>query len=197
VDRLDLIGDVQSTLVIAQHTMAWYQQQGQNFGHVNRDILTMLDASINFALYDNWTSDNNGTQTNAPDGKVEMIFMVYRYLPTTLKAGYGNWTGIAGLGVGGVSTIYTNDYKNGQQVYIEMGTTYQGGSGVTIAEGGRDWWDESTNNANLMASVAHEFGHYVVGNVHYLETRGGPGLMGNGSGPAMNPFERERLGYMS
>jgi len=33
------------------------------------------------------------------------------------------------------------------------------------SEGGRDWWDESTNNANLMASVAHEFGHYVVGEI--------------------------------
>jgi hypothetical protein len=194
--QLNLIGDVYPALVIPPDSMARYQRLGQNFGHVNRDILTILDSTINFALYDNWTSNNSGAQAYTPDGKVEMIVAIYRYLPLDMKAGRGDWTGIAGVG-NYQSTFLTNDSNAiHQQVYIEMGYI-ESGSGVTISQGWRDWWDDSRNAAELMASVAHEFGHYLFGGVHYLSARGGPGLMGNGGGPAMNPFERERMGYLT
>ncbi len=86
---LNLIGDVYPQLVTAPHSMSYYEQNGKNFGDINKDVLASIDNNVNFANYDN----SSGNIANSPDGIVDMIYVVYRYIDPTLKESifYGDW----------------------------------------------------------------------------------------------------------
>ncbi len=181
---MNLIGDVYPNLVRPPNTMSNYISAQKDFGDVNRDVLASIDASVNFASYDN-CSGNIG---NSPNGVVDMVFIIYRYIPLALKAGYGNWNGISGLGVGYQTSYSTNDYNSkGQQVIIRFGV---GQSGVTV--------DTKSRTFNLFVA-AHEFAHYLFGFVHFGPT-GGCNLMNDDPCyqiGGMDAYERFQLGYIT
>lgn len=182
---LNLIGDVYPQLVTAPHSMGYYEQNVEDFGDINKDVLASIDNNVNFANYDNCS----GNIANSPDGVVDMVYVIYRYTDPTLKLSsfYGNWDGIAQLGTG-QSAYYTNDYNsNGQQVRVGFGIEE---SGITI-----DTKDRSIN----VILLAHEYGHFLFGSVHFGPLAGtnlmhdGPSYLPGG----MDAYERSQLGYIT
>ncbi len=193
---LNLIGAMYPQLVMAPHPMSYYKSLNENFGDVNRDVLASIDYNVNFGNYDNC----HGNAPGSPDGVVDMIFIIYRYIDPTanssghdLKGGYGNWNGIATLGTG-QSSYLTDDYNSkGQQVSIQFGDEE---SGVT--------YDTRDNllgplTGAILFKMAHEFGHYLFGSVHFGST-GGCNLMNENpcyQTGGMDAYERSQLGWIT
>jgi M6 family metalloprotease-like protein len=187
--RYHVIGDVYPELITTPLTAVEYAQQGKLYGDVNRDVLTKAAANGNFRAYDRWsTTTMNGRlyTYEVSDGVVEMVFVLYRNIPsgtfgaTTLRRALGyDWSAIAMLG-------FTSPVASADGVVIKGSFP---GSGVTVINAMHMPYPK------LVSILAHEYGHYLF-EVHHFETRGGLGLMG-GSGPAMNAYERARLGWIT
>jgi Secretion system C-terminal sorting domain len=145
---------------------------------------------VNFSDYDNWSSSANYTHSNAPDGTVDMIVMVWRC--SVLPFPFGTWSGIADLGG---SSSYT----------VEGGTktikTYFGlnaGSGVTL-----HYWGERTQERNFK-DVVHEIGHWLLGGSHpYTNSPADDehkvwGMLTRGDdGICANTYEWERVAWVN
>jgi len=202
---LHLIGDIYPQVVTTQHSRDWYinyfdnlwgvgNKLNERFGYINREVLEAIDGTVDFSLYDNWTR-SGGNHINEPDGKVDMIFIVYRNhardYPVsqwrTIERGLGVYFwGIAVLGGHDTPDFLTND-----NVIIDM--SYFPGSGLMYKNGfaNDSYWG---GDYGYMIGVAtHEFGHYLFGSGH--PTNENLGLMG-GTNKALNSVERERLGWL-
>jgi hypothetical protein len=200
--RLHLIGDVYPNLVITPHSRDWYidffnsQNYGLNerFGFINREVLVSIDNSVDYGLYDNWTK-SGGVFVNEPDGKVEMVILVYRNhsrdYPVAqwgeIEKGLGVYFwGIALLGYSSSTPDIITD-----GVRIEMNSFP--GSGLMYKNG---FFDDAFWNGNYgfkLGLAAHEFGHYLWGSGH--PTSQNIGIMG-GTNLATNSIERERMGWL-
>ncbi len=178
--KLFLTGDVYPELVRPVRSMHSYK----NISEVNTEILTRLDDKIDFSKYDNWSKDENGKFVMKPDGKVDMIFLIYRNFPNKLFFNQG-WTGIAHLYLSR-RYLQTND-----GVIIKSGSLDKG-SGIII-RGGKNgfYW--------LKYIAAHEFGHFLLGAGH-IEGTTNLALMTGGpvwnASRGMHSWERARLGWM-
>lgn len=178
--KLNLIGDVYPKPVRPLYDTEHYK----NISEVNTEILERLDEKIDYSKYDNWSRDKNRRFIKKPDGKVDMIFLLYRNFPDRLFFNHG-WTGIAHLYLS-KREIVTDD-----GVIIKRGSL-DNGSGL-IARGGKNgfYW--------LKYVAAHEFGHFLFGAGHIEGTTnlalmvGGP--VWNAS-RGMHSWERVRLGWM-
>lgn len=150
-----------------------------------KDVLeNKVDSLVNFSEFDNWTYDSSYTQTNSPDGMVDMIVMIWRGLVFST-----GWQGEASLG-------------HGQDLLVEDSSVVIGrmygfdGSGLTV----QDWGARSSKN-NFHTAV-HEFGHWLLGENHpysggifYDEDEHAFwGILRHSSdGICANTYERERL----
>ncbi len=178
--KLNLIGDVYPELVRPEFDSDHYK----DISEVNTEILARLDNEINYSKYDNWSRDKNGKFVNRPDGKVDMIFLLYRNFPNRLFFNRG-WTGIAHLYLS-QKEIITDD-----GVVIKRGSLDRG-SGI-IVRGGKHgfYW--------LKYVAAHEFGHFLFGAGH-IEGATNLALMVGGpvwnASRGMHSWERARLGWM-
>lgn len=187
--RYHILGDVYPKLVTTTLTSEQYAQHGMDFGTINREILSSIDNDVDFSKYDRWGIMRfNGTvyMNESGDGTAEMVIIIFRNIPsksfgsTTVRAALGyQWSAIALLG-------YNGPFISNEGITIKSGFP---GSGITMTNG------LQYPHAKVVAILAHEYGHYLF-EVHHFETRGGLGLMG-GSGPAMNAYERARLGYIT
>jgi M6 family metalloprotease-like protein len=187
--RYHVLGDVYPNLVTTMLTSDEYAQSGMDFGSINREILSRIDGDVDFARYDRWgIMRYNGSvfMREGGDGTAEMIMVIFRSIPsktfgtTTVRTALGyQWSAIALLG-------YSGQYVSNEGITVKGGFP---GSGITVTNG------LMYAHAKVVAILAHEYGHYLF-EVHHFQTRGGLGLMG-GSGPAMNAYERARLGYIT
>ena len=139
-------------------------------------------------IYDNWENNGAYNNINNPDGKVDMIFMIYRFIDEQIAPNsFGLQSNIAVLGPSGTDNLQTND---GVDIILD----YFPGSGVTIQGG---YLGEYLQYS--IGISAHEYGHYLFGSGHRGSLGGngimygGPGWMGN---LGMHSYERERLGYI-
>lgn len=180
-NNFNVIGDV--VFYQPQHNQSYYFiSSGRHIGYLTEEILTAINPSINYANY-----DNNG------DGKVDMIQICFRFADTyelDYKAIYPNdprrphYQGIAGL-TGSRQTFasgssLTLDGKTISASYFGSGT-FQ--NGIMDLHSG-------------LPVMAHEFGHYLFGGVHYAGV-GFHGLMdGSGTG-VMSSFERIKVGWVT
>ncbi|MGH2567127.1 MAG: hypothetical protein ACRDGA_02225, partial [Bacteroidota bacterium] len=184
-----VLGDVYPKLVTTTLNSDEYALYKMTFSDINKEILSKIDPDVDFSTYDWWsiTKYNNRVyMTEGRDGAAEMVMIVFRSVPnkpfgsTTVRTALGyQWSAIAMLGFNG-------HFISNEGVSIKTGFP---GSGITMTNG------LFYSHPKVVAILAHEYGHYLF-EVHYFETRGGLGSMG-GAGPAMNSYERARLGYIT
>ncbi|MCX6121217.1 MAG: T9SS type A sorting domain-containing protein [Ignavibacteriales bacterium] len=190
-NNFKLIGKTVSAT--APHSRQWYLSQSpiKKRWDIQKEILQQLDASWDFAEFDNWNSDKN----NIPDGKVDMIIFVWRNIAKELpnesdikiSLNFDNDYGSLGFTSnfdynyfevdGGSRKIYANDY----------------GSGVTI----RDL--AFYGYQSRFRIVVHEVAHYLLGHNDYHCGFGFWGMLSSFGIKSMvaNSFERSRLGWIT
>jgi len=154
----------------------------------NKDILQVIDDSIDYRDFDNWTYISDYYHSNEPDGIVDMVIIIWRGLVLT-----DNWSGEASLGYGLEFLVENN------QMTIKMGFggnsadgTY--GSGVTV-----QYWGERNGERNFKNTI-HEVAHWLIHGEHpYNEIKHTFwGMLTLGSeGICANTYERERLAWIN
>jgi M6 family metalloprotease-like protein len=173
-------GDVYPKVIVPQYGQSHYK----SIGEVNTEILTKLDAEIDFSKYDNWSKGKDGKYINTPDGKVDMIFILYRNFENKLFFNKG-WTGIAHL-------YLSEDIETDDGVKISTGRLDKG-SGIQ-SRGGYNGYDYTKY------VLAHEFGHFLFGAFH-IENTTNLALMTGGpvwnASRGMHSWERYKLGWMN
>lgn len=174
-----LYGDVYPKVIVPQYSQSHYK----SIGEVNSEILTNLDEEIDFSKYDNWSNGDGRKFVNKPDGKVDMIFILYRNFEDHLFFN-NSWTGIAHLYLN--EEFITND-----GVKIATGRLDKG-SGIQSRGG--------NNGYNYTKYVlAHEFGHFLFGAFH-IENVTNLALMTGGpvwnASRGMHSWERNKLGWL-
>jgi M6 family metalloprotease-like protein len=184
--KFHMIGDVYPKLYITPEYESYYSvENGKGIGYLNRQILEDIDAHVNFADYDNMDPEDIDADgiIEEPDGKVDMVFMIYRLWRKNLMARY--YQGVAGLD----NNVTPLDGEGPNFFPISLdGVAIAGdfpGSGVVV-----------NNEYNLPHSVLlHEIAHYLFGAVHFPGI-GRFGLMdGIHGGATMSGFERIKLGW--
>ena len=174
-------GDVYNSLITTDENEDVYA----SIGEVNFEILTRVaaDPSVDFSQYDNLDGSSYGH-----DGRVDLIYIIYRNSTSTLFVPAGNsYTGIAHLELS--NTINTDGVS-----IVSGGTGLSSiGSGVQQREGlnGRDF---------CVYIAAHEMGHYLFGGGHII---GASNLALMTGGPAWNDsrgmcsWERQHLNWIN
>jgi hypothetical protein len=64
--------------IITPHSRQWYQNNNWWRWVINKEVLETLDASMDFAEFDRWKRYGEYDTRRESDGKVDMIFMIYR-----------------------------------------------------------------------------------------------------------------------
>jgi M6 family metalloprotease-like protein len=176
--NLMLYGDIYPKVIIPEHNQKHYK----SISDVNHEILTRLDDEIDYSKYDNWSKGKDGKYLNEPDGKVDVIFIVYRNFENRLFFNNG-WTGVAHLYL--PKDVVTND-----NVTIAGGRLDKG-SGIQ-SRGGKAGF------TYMKYVLAHEFGHLLFGAGH-IENTTNLALMTGGpvwnASRGMHSWERARLGW--
>ena len=190
--EFDVIGEAIS--VEAPKTAASY---GNNLGVASKDVIKYISDNnlVNFSQYDNWTQNGVADHTNAPDGLVDMIMMVWKgsnFVPGS------NWGGCAAMyqtsGCGGSSlldpgTLVVNGGKS-----VEFGFGIDAGSGTTSFA----YYDVRVA-FNIMK---HEIAHWLLGGGHPYPSNGVASnrvasllAASHSRSMSVNASERERLGW--
>lgn len=165
----------------------YYFQTGNARYEANKDVLmNRVDPLVNFADFDHWTHNSDYSHTNAPDGTVDMIVMLWRGFP------FADWGGEASLGYGGSFTV-ENGTKTIHTGYLGSSSA---GSGVTVH------YSATAYRKYNFHSAVHEVAHWLLGGSHPYAGSYRYGFWGmlTGSFPAAlcaNTYERERLGWVS
>jgi len=196
-----LIGDVYPQLVYTPHTQSYYETNDYHFGEITKEVFEMLDPYIDYSEYDNWQFTSIYTHSPDSDGKVDMIFIRYRWIDESINTSSlpdypcNDKFGMYALGISKLSNYAITDYVTDDGVTIDM-TGYPQ-SGITNQFGARCNYSDITWSVGL---DAHEFGHYILGRWHG-GPYGGNGLMKHPPGwigdVGMHSYERERLGWMN
>lgn len=179
--NLHVIGDYYPQLVITDKNSYEYG----DYGDVNQEVLEQIDASLNFAQYDNL--DWNGDYDIVPgtDGDVDMIIMMYRGIPPSGGNEPFFFWGIAELGLN--NDFQTNDSKKILKGYRGSGVTcvYLPGFGAV------------TPFADAVGLAVHEVGHYFFGGGHLIYNFATLGAMSRqNGGSSFCSLERRWLGWI-
>jgi M6 family metalloprotease-like protein len=173
-----LYGDIYPKVIIPKYNQKHYK----SISDVNYEILTRLDDEIDYSKYDNWSKGKDGKYLDVPDGKVDVIFIVYRNFENRLFFNNG-WTGSAHF-------YLTDDIVTNDGVKITSGRLDKG-SGVQ-SRGGK------VGFTYMKYVLAHEFGHLLFGAGH-IENTTNLALMTGGpvwnASRGMHSWERSRLGW--
>lgn len=175
-----LYGDVYPKVVIPLQEQSKYK----SIKEVNDEVIKRIDSEVDFSQYDNWSKNKNGKYVNEPDGKVDVLFLVYRDFKDRLFFNNG-WTGIAHL-------YLTNNYTTNDGVEIATGRLDKG-SGIQIRAG--------KHGFNYIKYIlAHEFGHLLFGAGH-IENVTNLALMTGGpvwnASRGMHSWERNKLKWLN
>lgn len=185
LNQFQLVGDV----LWVETTHSKDEYSNGSYGRANTDALReCVDPLVDFSQYDRWTRQGDYEHAPVPDGQVDMIVMVWR---TTLF----EYLGEASLGY---KPVILADGRR-----IEMGfpesVAFPRGSGVTCE------YPYSDTPYQVMQTMAHEIGHWLLGGLHpYNSTslhgkHAYWGILCNGlrTASCMNSYEREGLGWIS
>lgn len=169
-----------------------YYGNPPNRWRATKDVLQQkVDPLINFTNYDNWTCNGSYSQTNQPDGTIDMIIVIWRGQPFNSE-----WGGEASLGYNNPNPPFENYYyvENGTKT-IKTGFGCGSGSGVTV----QDVVDRYPKY-NFHSSV-HEMAHWLLGSSHPYSgsiTHRAWGMLRNGfDGICANAYERERVAWIN
>lgn len=189
-NTLDLELDVHPAAQLTAMQEIEYIWQGRKYGDATRDMLQLLDDSIDYSIYDNWNSEGRPYSVlPSGEGKVDLVIVVYRRIEDTR---FLNINGVSDLGFAGY--LFTDSMRT--YIYGGSGASNDAGaSGVTVTQGPGlgivtqyDW---------AMSVTIHELLHKFYGDGHPAGIYGGLGVLSNsGGGAALNSFERHALGYL-
>jgi M6 family metalloprotease-like protein len=180
--RFLLIGDAYTELVITKRNHDDYIKHNEDYGVVNREVLSEIDKKVDFARFDNWSFQGEYTVAPGKDGKVDMIIMIYR---RTLDKRVFYVIGESSLG-------YFGQLKTDDGVIIDGGFP---GSGLTQSKGLGDSRFDGLETA--VRITRHEFSHKLFGAMHFIDNFAMLGLMSSGNGGAgMHSYEKKQLGWM-
>ncbi|MDH7516207.1 MAG: hypothetical protein QHI48_10075 [Bacteroidota bacterium] len=189
--KQDLTLDIVPRLLYTNLSEQDYLQIHAGIGLAMRDLLTVLDDSIDFAPYDNWQSVGRPYRViPGADGQVDLIIVVIRRIANPLFFCY---SGVSDLAFDGV--LFVDDGQ--RQIYGGTGEFNDAGSSgliVTRQPGSGSIIDEEW----AFRLSIHELFHKIYGEGHPAILYGGLGVLSQGSGGiALNSYERHVLGYIS
>ena len=177
--NLMIYGDVYPKLVIPKYS----QDKYKSIAEVNYEILSNLDDEIDYSQYDNWSKGDNYEFVKEKDGRVDMIFILYRNFEDRLFFDK-KWTGAAHL-------YLTEDINTNDGVKISTGRLDRG-SGIQSRRG-------KSGFEYIKYVLAHEFGHFLFGAGH-IENVTNLALMTGGpvwnASRGMHSWEREKLDWI-
>ncbi len=183
--QFHLIGD--AIWVESHHSKTEYANGA--YGRANTDVLVgQVDSLIDFRLYDAWTNSADYTNSNEPDGLVDMIVMVWR----TAQFPY-----IGEASLGRKPTIILDGVRIGMGFPEDLQNPV--GSGITCEYRSVDTPEK------VMRTIAHELGHWLLGGPHPYngdvigDKHSYWGILcdGNRLASCMNSYEREQLGWIT
>jgi len=150
LNKFFVIGDVHPNLYIFHNNSTYYHSDSnRHIGFAVKELLQNLDNEIDYSLYDKF-APNDPINKRHPDGQVDFILVVFRFLLGTES---GTNSGVAALGgtsgnFGGGVTQITLDGK-----VITAESCFDNGSGAISTQ--RTPWTYNINN--------HELAHYIWG----------------------------------
>ena len=154
----------------------------------NKAVLEVVDDSIDYTEFDNWKYINDYQHINVPDGKIDMIVVIWRGLVFS-----NNWNGEMSLGYGQEFSV-ENHQKRILMCHGGDPSAGSCGSGVTV-----QYWGERSAERNFKV-VIHEIAHWLIQVDHpygsFKHTFWGMLTLGT-EGICANSFERERLGWLN
>jgi len=185
-NKLKFIGKTVS--VTAPHSRQWYLDNNKKRWYIHKEIVEELDATWDFAEFDNWKYISDYNHSNTPDGVVDMVLFIWRNIsnefpnPKNVK-GQLNFEHYGDMG------YKDNIYVDNNQRRLKTKTI--DGSGVTIING-------YSKNIAYRLSI-HEFAHHLLG---YNDMHTGFGFWGMLSDfgtrcYVANAYERHRLGWIN
>ena len=213
MNSLTLIGKTRS--VITPHSRQWYFSNGFHRWKINTELLQLLDASTDLTEFDRYKRYGEYDVRRESDGKVDMIFMIYRNVAHDLGGSIRDSMEIRDFYGGEASLGYArNYYPYNEPTYfsVDSGARTIGsghpvfghiGSGTTsvIAGTGDGWFGNVPYRTQI-----HEFAHHwMTDGVDFGHNGGGFWGMLNDwaarfnsqSVSCPNSFERELLGWIA
>jgi hypothetical protein len=183
----------------APRTRSQYHALGYKDKDIHREILQGMDAQINYADYDKWSSSGDYIHSYTPDGFVDMLYIIWRNIGRDVSTPKYRDTFQFNSSADGWSHLAANPTYWSENVLVENNTKsinmgFFTGSGITIADylsklsgGGRD---------HVLGTFIHELGHYLLGGNNHVP-QGSWGLMYGSGGrcSATNPYARTKLGW--
>ena len=198
--KLHAIGNAYS--VILPQTEAWYLQNYPNNSQdnpphtarlkkINKDIYERLKLQISgsdWLFYDKWTSSGTNNFTWGDDGKLDMMYVVFRSNQEgTLRHNAEGWVPLFSA-----ESEVTNEgypvYTDGSYTLHVNGSHSVNGSGLYVTGRGGPCTREL-----FLEVMSHEHGHYLFGGDHVTYSK-----MAYGSGRefSLSPWEMVKLDYI-
>lgn len=202
--------------VITPHTRQWYLTNDKKRWLINKEVLETLDATLDFTEFDRWKRYGEYDVRRESDGKVDMIFMIYRDVTdASLLDFYG---GEASLGYPRTTGGYNEPIEfsvdgglhqigGGHPALFNWATSEKWlGSGTTIIasgtyNGGMGWFGNIPYGSQI-----HEFSHHwmTIGDWYGHNGDGFWAMLDawgrryNSQGiSCANSFERELVGWIA
>lgn len=179
-DKLKFTGEMDTVTV--PHTREWYYQNKKGIGSINKDVIQTLDRRIDFSRFDNIREVKNFVFKDTADGRVDMVFMVYRNIlmdyPDSTADKYNKVFGAGWIGSLEAGNVFVDD--SARIVY----------TGAII----RDVFYKDP-----FRFCIHEFAHYLIGGNQYHNGRGFWAMLSGYEVRSfmINSYERNRLGWIN
>lgn len=107
--------------VVTPRTRIWYRDNDWKRWLINKDVLETLDASLDFSEFDRWKRYSEYDIRREPDGRVDMVFMLYRSVDQASFLGF--YGGEASLGY----PRTTGGYNEPIEFFVDGGQRRIGG----------------------------------------------------------------------
>lgn len=179
--KLMVIGDVYEDLYIFNNPSTYYSpSSGRHVGYATKELLESIDSKVDYSLYDKFDpedEDNDG-EIREPDGKVDFVLIVFRFLMGTEPA---TGSGVAALG--GTNANFGNglyEITTDENMIIKAGYPGSGAISTQLTPWG------------YHISV-HELGHYLLGG--HRNHMGLFNLMNTNGNSFCSADEREAMGW--
>ncbi|MBI1938039.1 MAG: T9SS type A sorting domain-containing protein [Ignavibacteriales bacterium] len=193
-NKLHFIG--KEVHVTAPHTRDWYMTNytSSRRGYIQKEIIQQLDATWDFAEFDNWDYISDYTYNNTSDTYVDMIIFVWRNISQDLidpdqgLIDFNFTSNFADLG--GIGNINVDNNQRKVATWFGGGNSTPYGSGVSV----RNYLTEDP-----FRNTIHEFSHYLIGNNNYHNGFGFWGMLSAWGirSYVANAYERYRLGWVA
>lgn len=177
-----LIGDVYEDLIVLDNQDIYYSSSfGRNISYATKEVLDKIDGHVNWELYDKFDpcDYNSNSNEREPDGTVDFIFMVFRFINSEVTDG-GRYTGIASLS--GNNNQFSHSIDN-----------YETKDGFNIAAGfpGSGCLAEIQNRWDF-GILSHELTEHYTYGLGHSNTMGTYNLCG---GNIASAYDRNVLGW--